>query len=107
MLILLPILSMIGEYFINMNRLANADELPFILVLIDELYPVWGPVLLGGIFGLLIAIIPVKGLTYSQRLLRSMVMGMLIFNLLFASMYAYLIYQNGLKEIKITKVNRG
>ena len=105
MLILLPIVSMIGEFFINLNRLANADELPFIVVLIDELYPVWGPVLMGGMLGLLIAIIPVKGLTYPKRLLRSMVMGILVFNLLFTSMYGYFIFQNGLKEMKITKVS--
>jgi hypothetical protein len=95
---------MTAEYFVNINRVANADKLPFIIRVIDELYPVWGSIILGTLLGLVISIFPIKELTYLKRLLRAIVLGILFCNILFACFYGYIIYVNGFKELKITKL---
>ena len=105
LLLVPPIVTMAAEYIVNLNRLANAEELPFALVLFDKLYPVWGAIIVGVILGLFISIFPAQGLRYSQRLKRSMALGVIILNLAFLSFYLYLISVNGFKEFNLVKVN--
>ncbi|WP_299704019.1 hypothetical protein [uncultured Pontibacter sp.] len=101
LLLIPPILTMAAEYVVNLNTLANAEELPFALVLLDKLYPVWGAIILGIILGLFLSIVPAKDLRYSQRLKRSTALGVIILNLAFLSFYAYLISVNGFKELNL------
>lgn len=105
LLLVPPVLTMAAEYVVNLNTLANADELPFALVLLDKLYPVWGAIILGMILGLFLSIFPAKDLRYSQRLKRSMALGVIILNLAFLSFYVYLISVNGFKQFNLVKVN--
>jgi hypothetical protein len=105
LLLVPPVLTMAAEYVVNLNRLANADELPLALVLFDKLYPVWGAILLGIFLGLFISVFPAQDLRYSQRLKRSMALGVIILNLAFLSFYIYLISVNGFKEFNLVKVN--
>lgn len=106
LLVVLPLLNMTAEYFININRISSSEEIPTALLILDELYIIWGPLLIGTILGFLISIIPVKKLNYSKRLVRSIVIGVLTLNLIFTLFYAYMASVGGLHGTPVRTVKR-
>jgi len=97
---------MVVEYFININRISSSEEWPTALVILDELYIIWGPLIIGTILGFLISIVPVKELNYSKRLVRAIVIGVLTLNLIFTLFYGYMVSIGGLHETPVRTVKR-
>jgi hypothetical protein len=104
LLVALTILNIIAEYFINVNKLANPDSLPLALVIFDELYIIWGPMLFALLIGLIIAIFPIKELSYFSRFKQSFVICFLITTFFVSTFYGFIIYVNGFKEFELKKI---
>lgn len=82
-LITLPVISI----FLDQLRTGSLWEEDLVFALFDGLYPLWGSLLIGTGLGLLISLIPVKGLTYGKRLIRAIVIGILVTDVLFVFVY--------------------